>query len=123
MTSSHAKNWQLYANHILDSMAKIDTIRSRGDITEDSIFYDATLRNLKTLSEATQRLPEELKATVLHVPWRQISGFRNILVHEYLGTLDPLTIEAVITQHLPSLKQAIEEMLSLANHMANEQDA
>ncbi len=34
-----------------------------GDITQDEVLYDATLRNLQTLSEATQRLPDALKRT------------------------------------------------------------
>ncbi|MFM7319587.1 MAG: hypothetical protein ACKO85_01565 [Isosphaeraceae bacterium] len=38
--------WQPYALHILDAIAKIRRIQARGDITEDEILYDATLRNL-----------------------------------------------------------------------------
>nr|VFJ73599.1 MAG: Protein of unknown function DUF86 [Candidatus Kentron sp. FW] len=60
------------------------------------MLYDAVLRNLQTLSEATQQLPTEKKALCLTIPWRQISGFRNILVHNYLGDIDPLTITAVV---------------------------
>lgn len=84
-----SKPWQPYALHILDAIAKVRRIRERGDITQDDVLYDATLRNLQTLSEATQSLPEELKAQFPEVPWRQISGFRNILVHNYLGNIEP----------------------------------
>lgn len=57
-----SKAWQPYAYHILDSMTKIRRIMVRGDIAEDDILYDAAVRNLQTMSEATQRLPEELKS-------------------------------------------------------------
>lgn len=48
-----SKSWQIYALHILDVGAKIERIQARGDITQDEVLYDATLRNLQTLSEAT----------------------------------------------------------------------
>lgn len=41
-----SKPWQPYARHILDAIAKIRRIRARGEITQDEVLYDATLRNL-----------------------------------------------------------------------------
>ena len=106
------KPWQPYALHILDAIAKVQRIQERGDITQDDILYDAALRNLQTLSEATQALPQELKAQHPSVPWREISGFRNILVHNYLGNIDPVTVAAVINQHLQPLADCVKDMLS-----------
>jgi uncharacterized protein with HEPN domain len=105
------KPWQPYALHVLDAIDKIRRIETRGDITKDDILYDATLRNLQTLSEATQLLPQALKDRYPNVPWRQISGFRNILVHNYLGNIDPLTVAAVVKQHLQPLQSSVEDML------------
>jgi len=59
------KPWQPYALHILDMIEKIHRIEARGSIVDDEILYDATLRNLQTLSEATQQLPEEKNHSVL----------------------------------------------------------
>lgn len=56
------KAWQAYAQHILDTIGKINRIQQRGDLTRDEVLYDASLRNLQTLSEATQQLPEVIKA-------------------------------------------------------------
>ena len=56
-----------------------------------SVFYkshlvqDAVLRNLHTIAESTQRLGDRVKATESDFPWRAIAGFRNVIVHEYLG--------------------------------------
>ena len=58
------KPWQPYALHILDAIAKIRRIEMRGDITRDEVLYDAALRNLQTMSEATQLLPDEKKPPV-----------------------------------------------------------
>ena len=106
-----SKPWQPYALHILDAIAKIRRIQARGDITQDDLLYDAALRNLQTLSEATQLLPGDKKAAFPAIPWREISGFRNILVHNYLGNIDPLTAAAVIEKQLQPLEDCIRSML------------
>ena len=105
-----SKDWRVYAQHVLDTIEKIQRIEHRGEITQDEVLYDATLRNLQTLSEATQRLLDELKSVYPAIPWHQISGFRNFLVHNYLGDIDAQTIQAVVQQHLPPLEQAVRDM-------------
>jgi len=107
------KPWQPNALHILDAIARIRRIQARGDLTQDEVLYDAALRNLQTLSEATQLLPEDRKSAWPDIPWQQISGFRNILVHNYLGNIDPVTVAAVIDQHLQPLEDTIRAMLAL----------
>ena len=107
-----SKEWQPYARHILDTVARLRRIQTRGDLMQDEVLYDAALRNLQTLSEATQHLPEDLKQQHSGIPWRQISGFRNILVHQYLGEIDPQTVRHVVEQHLTPLEDAIQFMLT-----------
>ncbi|MEX2367472.1 MAG: HepT-like ribonuclease domain-containing protein [Pseudohongiellaceae bacterium] len=107
-----SKPWEPYALHILDAIEKIQRIQARGDLTEDDVLYDAALRNLQTLSEATQLLPDDKKAAFPAIPWREISGFRNILVHNYLGNIDPLTVATVINKHLQPLEACIRAMLA-----------
>jgi uncharacterized protein with HEPN domain len=87
-----SKAWQPYARHIVDAIARIRRIQARGDVRNDEVLYDAALRNLQTLAEATQQLPAGMKARVKDIPWREIGDFRNILVHNYLGNIDPVTI-------------------------------
>ena len=103
------------ALHILDAIERIGHIQSRGDLTQDQVLYDAALRNLQTLSEATQSLPDPLKAEHSGVPSREITGFRNILVHNYLGDIDPETVAMVINVHLASLENAVKAMLQSAS--------
>jgi len=107
-----SKSWQPYTWHILDAIARIRRIQARGDLTQDEVLYDAAMRNLQTLSEATQLLPEDKKAAWPAIPWRGISGFRNILVHNYLGNIDPLTVATVIDKHVQPLEACIRAMLT-----------
>ena len=105
------KQWEPYAQHILSAIGKIEQIHQRGDFTRDEILYDAVLRNLQTLSEATQHLPDDLKMKFPDIPWRDISGFRNILVHNYLGKIDAEAVAKVVRDKLDSLATAVREML------------
>ncbi|MFT4242145.1 MAG: DUF86 domain-containing protein [Acidovorax sp.] len=107
-----SKSWRPYALHILDAIAKIQRIQARGDLARDDILYDAALRNLQTLSESTQHLPADKKAAYPHIPWRDITGFRNILVHNYLGDIAAPTVAAVIEGHLPALQACVQAMLA-----------
>jgi len=114
-----SKSWQIYALHILDVGAKIERIQARGDITQDEVLYDAMLRNLQTLSEATQMWPDSLKSAFPNVPWHEVSGFRNILVHNYLGDIDSMTVLSIVKNHLPPLIDSVRAMLASDGYQFN----
>lgn len=107
-----SKQWQAYARHVLDAAEKLRRIEQRGDLTADDILFDAALRNLQTLAEATQRLPDSIKQQYGSIPWNEISGFRNVLVHNYLGDIDPQTVLTVLQRHVPALATAVRTMLA-----------
>lgn len=68
----------VYLRHILECIRRIDHHVSGGRdaFFASDLLQDATLRNLQTLSEATQRLSEAVKATQPQIPWPQIAAFR-----------------------------------------------
>ena len=67
---------------------------------------DAIERNLQIIGEAAGTLPPEVTDAHPEIPWPQIRGFRNILVHEYFG-VDVDTIREVVEVHLPPLEDAL----------------
>ena len=109
------KDDRLYLAHILDAIARIERYTTAGAeaFYEDEQAQDATLRNLQTLAESTQRLSESLKVHHPEIDWRGIAGFRNVLVHNYLG-LDPAQVWDVVAYDLPLLKAAVVPMLNEA---------
>jgi uncharacterized protein with HEPN domain len=54
-------------------------------------------------------LTDAIRASEPHVPWRAISGFRNILVHDYLA-IDVDAVWLVVDQELPRLRAALQRM-------------
>jgi uncharacterized protein with HEPN domain len=75
-----------------------------------TLLQDAIVRNLQTLSESTQRLSDEIKETESEIDWFRIAGFRNVLVHDYLG-LDIERVWNILKKDMPILKKAIQRML------------
>ncbi|HEX3102055.1 MAG TPA: HepT-like ribonuclease domain-containing protein [Pyrinomonadaceae bacterium] len=106
------KDDSVYLRHIDECLRRIEKNISLGldAFLASETIQDATLRNLQTMSEATQRLSDELKSTRPDIEWERISAFRNILVHNYLG-IDLELIWTIIERDTPALKNAVSEMI------------
>jgi uncharacterized protein with HEPN domain len=89
----------------------------RARFDSSHMVQDAVVRNLQTLTESSQRLSAAIKAAEPQVPWRELSGFRNILVHGYLG-VDLVAVWAVIEQDLPVLDDALQRMAALVGRVS-----
>ena len=72
------------------------------DPTRVRMAEDAIERNLQIIGEATKHLPSEVTEEHSEIPWAQIRGFRNILVHEYFG-VETEVVRDVVETYLPSL--------------------
>lgn len=103
----------MYLRHITECL---DAIRTYAAAGRDAFFYDrktqkATLRELQELAESTRRISEALKTAHPEVPWKDIAGFRNVLVHDYLG-LELTRIWHVVEADLPRFRAAIEAIVA-----------
>jgi uncharacterized protein with HEPN domain len=99
-------NWRDrdYLEHILHAAEAIgrSTATGRDVFLDNTDAFDAGLRRLQTIAESTQRLSIELKSRHPEVPWPQIAGFRNRIVHSYME-IDGDLIWSVIQEELPAL--------------------
>lgn len=89
------------------------TASDRSLFETSRLVQDAVIRNLQTLTESSQRLSDDTKATEPQVPWRDLAGFRNVIVHGYLG-IDLAAVWLVIEQDLPPLAAALDRMATRA---------
>ena len=98
--------------HMRDCLDRIteyaNAERTRFDASR--LVQDAVIRNLQTLAESSQRLSSEIKGTEPQIPWRELSGFRNVIVHGYLG-IDLGAVWLVVEQDLPALTEAVNRMV------------
>ena len=103
---------RVYLRHILECLDAIAsyTAEGRPAFLADRKTQKATLRELQELAESTQRLSSDLTTRHPEIPWAAIAGFRNVLVHDYLGLSLPRVWE-VLERDLPAFRAAVMGML------------
>lgn len=79
------------------------------DFVKDSKTIDAVIRNFEIIGEAANRLPESYKDIHPEIDWHRIRGFRNRIVHDYMG-IDFGIVWAIRDQYLNELIIAIEKL-------------
>lgn len=109
----------VYLRHILECIRRAEENTAAGydAFMGSHTLQDAVLRNLQTMAESTQRLSDEAKSAHPSVNWRALSGFRNVLVHNYLG-IDLEQIWGAIERDMPVLKVAVEAELQRGVELA-----
>jgi uncharacterized protein with HEPN domain len=102
-----------YLKHILDAIPNIEKFIE--GLTKEEFFKNvekqyAVLRGLEIIGEATKNLSKELRTKHRGVPWRDISGMRDKLIHRYFS-VDLELVWVTIKNKLPELKNQILKIL------------
>lgn len=85
------------------------------EFAEDEMIQSAVIRQFEIIGEASTNISKDLKSKHPEVKWRDIKGFRNVLVHGYFR-IDTHQVWETIVDELPSLKYHIE---SIINHYSS----
>lgn len=99
-------------NDILDAIKKIEKYARRGEnvFKRNELVQNWIIRHLQIVGEAAWALSNELRDQHPEVPWSEIIGMRNILVHNYFG-IDTKIVWSVVKDDLPELKRQVKAML------------
>lgn len=103
----------LYLKDILHAIESIETFLTGMNFETfraDDKTASAVIRKLEVIGEAVKQLPEEARQRYPDIPWKQVAGMRDKLIHFYFG-VDPGLIWQTVHNRLPSLKATILEML------------
>lgn len=108
------KDPKVFIGHITESIVLIEQYAEH--LTVDKFkkniaMQDAIIRRLEIIGEAVKNISLAFKARYPDIPWKQMAGMRDILIHEYFE-VDLFLTWTVVTSDLPLIKTKLQQILS-----------
>lgn len=103
-----------YLRHILDAIIKVEEYLQSLDeaaFNGTSLVQDGVIRQIEIIGEATKRLSRDFRLLYPHIPWDDIAGMRDKLIHDYFG-VDIEKVWLTATEDLPTLKTEVQKILA-----------
>ena len=106
------KGDKLYLVNILECIQQIESYTQGGReaFQHTRMIQDAVIRNFEIMGEATKRISTDLREAYPDVRWHDVAGFRDVLIHDYLG-VDLDEVWSILQLDMPLLKRQIAEIL------------
>jgi len=108
------KNPEVFIGHIVESIELIEEYSENltaATFKKNRPMQDAITRRLEIIGEAVKNIPAPYKAKHPDIPWKQMAGMRDVLIHEYFDVDLNLTW-SVVKQELPSVKKKLQPLLT-----------
>jgi uncharacterized protein with HEPN domain len=99
----------VYIDHIKESIERIKSYVieiTREEFEYNLLIQDAVIRNFEIIGEASKKISKDFKEAYPEIPWKDVAGMRDKLVHDYLG-VDIDVIWEAINEDLPFLEEFI----------------
>jgi uncharacterized protein with HEPN domain len=103
------KDDTVYMKHILDAIHRVEEYTQNieyKDFIENHLIQDGVIRQIEIIGEAVKRLSNEIKEKYTDVPWKDIVGMRNKLIHNYFG-VDVDAVWETVKKDIPVLKKKL----------------
>ena len=107
------KDDSVYLHHIIDAFVQIEHYTegvSHEEFLHNRLIQDGVIRQLEVMGEAARNLSEDLRNEHPQIPWRQMIGLRNRMIHAYFN-VDLQIIWEIVQGDIPDLKQKMKQIL------------
>jgi uncharacterized protein with HEPN domain len=101
-----------YIDDMLDAISKIRTFLAGFDFetfAKDDKTQFAVIRALEIIGEASKKIPDNIKIIYSDVPWREIAGMRDKLIHDYFG-IDLDVVWKTTVEDIPSVLDSLKQI-------------
>ena len=111
------RNIRARLQDILDAISKIESEQPKGKAAflQNELLQVWMVHHLMIIGEAVRAVDPAFKQRHASIPWRQIAGMRNILVHDYFRINSEIVWQTV-DRDIPALKQQIVDLLDSLKH-------
>jgi len=115
------KDARVYLAQILERIERIEqyTVGGRQAFFAEPLIQDGVIRNFEVIGEAAKRIPAEYKQQHPAIPWKSLTAFRDVLIHQYEG-IGLSEVWNVIEGDVPGLKRAIGAILPPLDQLERE---
>ena len=107
------KDDSVYLIHVLECIKQIEeyTINGREEFMNSRLIQDAVIRNIEIIGEATKQVSPGLRRQHPEIPWKEMAGMRDVLIHDYMG-VDLQIVWNVVARNLAEIKEHLKGLLS-----------
>ena len=102
----------VFIEHIIENINDIELFSEglkRKDLEKDRLRHKAIIRSVEVIGEAAKNIPLQIRNKYPEIPWKDISGTRDTLIHRYFG-IDFDILWNIIRNDIPLLKKQISKI-------------
>lgn len=104
-----ARDEMLYLRHILDAINTVEEYLqgvSESQFSNTQLLQDGVIRQIEIVGEAVRHISKHIRKTYPEIPWQDVAGMRDKLIHDYFG-VDIEKVWDTAPEDLPVLKEQV----------------